>query len=107
MVKPNQKLTVFTFIELLAVIAIVGILAALFLPRFLNPGCCLNCTSEAKAYLGTLSRAQQVRLLEKKRFASSITELGADLSSETQSYPIQSKAMKIKPLFLVKLKIHG
>jgi type IV pilus assembly protein PilA len=86
MVNPNQKISGFTFIEFLAVIAIIGILTAIALPSFLNPGCCLNCGSEAKAYVGTLSRAQQVRLLEKKRFASSISELGSDFSSETKYY---------------------
>jgi type IV pilus assembly protein PilA len=85
--KKYQKLQGFTWIELLVVMAIVGIISAIVLPSFLNTGkrCC-KCTPEAQQYVGTLARAQQAYLLEEKHFASFIPELGKVIEPSSRNY---------------------
>jgi type IV pilus assembly protein PilA len=57
--KRNQR--GFTLIEVLIVVVIIGVLAALIIPRFLTaPEKAI--VAEANQLLGSLSRAQQVRL---------------------------------------------
>jgi type IV pilus assembly protein PilA len=69
--KQNQG---FTLIELLVSIIIVGVLAAIALPSFLNQSAKAR-GSEAKATLGSINRAQQAYRYENGRFASNINAL--------------------------------
>jgi type IV pilus assembly protein PilA len=76
----------FTFVELLVVTAIIGILAMVVLPSFLNHKACANKGPEAQTYVGSAARVQQAYLLEEKHFASSFTELPLGIASETANY---------------------
>jgi type IV pilus assembly protein PilA len=82
-----QELQGFTWIELLIVIAIVGIISAIVLPSFLNTGkrCC-KCSPEAQERVGYLARAQQAYFLEESQFASTIPELGKVIESRSGNY---------------------
>ena len=75
----------FTLIELLVVIIIIGILASIALPSFLNQANKAK-QSEAKTYVGSMNRAQQAYYLEKNAFAADITTLGLGVSSSTTNY---------------------
>lgn len=75
----------FTLIELLVVIIIIGILSAIALPAFLNQANKAK-QSEAKQYVGALSRSQQAYYLEKSEFATSFDQLGKPVASETENY---------------------
>jgi type IV pilus assembly protein PilA len=75
----------FTLIELLVVIIIIGILSAIALPSFLNQANKAK-QSEAKQYVGTLSRSQQSYFLENSTFATSITSLAKPVKGGTVNY---------------------
>jgi type IV pilus assembly protein PilA len=79
----------FTLLEVTIVLVISGILAAIALPSFLDQASKAK-QVEAKMYLGTLNRAQQGYMLERARFADSVSELGVTLyNSPNYSYSIQ------------------
>lgn len=65
----------FTLVELLVVIIIVGVLAAIALPSFLNQSARAR-HSQAITYLGAANRAQQAHYQEQLQFAGSMAELG-------------------------------
>jgi prepilin-type N-terminal cleavage/methylation domain-containing protein len=78
----------FTLIELLVVIIIIGLLAAIALPSFLNQTQKARFT-EAKLYVGTMSRNQQAYYLEKGVFATDLSSLGmSGADSAAYSYRI-------------------
>ncbi len=81
----NQKEQGFTLIELLVVIIIIGLLAAIALPSFLSQADKAR-FAEAKAYIGTMSRLQQVYYLEKRTFTSNIGNLGIGVDTDSSSY---------------------
>jgi type IV pilus assembly protein PilA len=78
----------FTLVELLVVIIIIGILAAIALPNFLNQGAKAKQT-EAKQNIGLINRTQTAYRTENSSFASSFDMLasgtlsGADTVSTT------------------------
>jgi len=74
----------FTLIELLVVTIIIGILAAIALPSFLNQAAKAR-QAEAKTYLGSMVRTQQSYITEKKQFAC-----GADISRLGVGFEVQS-----------------
>ena len=71
---PQQQEKAFTLIELIVVIIILGILAAIAFPNLINQIGKARET-EAKNQLGSLLRAQQAFHLEKKVFADSLDKL--------------------------------
>ncbi len=81
----DQKEQGFTLIELLVVIIIIGLLAAIALPSFLNQSNKAR-YSEAKTYIGTMSRLQQVYHLEKRTFTDDIGKLNIGINTSTSSF---------------------
>lgn len=75
----------FTLIELLVVIIIIGLLAAIALPSFLNQANKAR-FAEAKSYVGTMSRLQQVYYLEKQTFTGDINKLGLGVNTASSSF---------------------
>jgi len=75
----------FTLIELLVVIVIIGILSAIALPSFLNQANKAR-QSEAKTYVGSMNRAQQVYFIEYGQFAANMGALEGGIPDETQNY---------------------
>jgi type IV pilus assembly protein PilA len=84
----RQNLRGFTLIELIVVILVLMILAAIFLPRFLNQRACAHVGNEPSQYVGSLARSQQAFYLEESRFARSFSELNPNLN---QAYYSSSK----------------
>jgi prepilin-type N-terminal cleavage/methylation domain-containing protein len=72
----------FTLIELMVVITITGILAAIAMPFFFNRANSAK-QAEAKTYIGILNRAQQAYAMEHSRFADSAIALGLDIRNHT------------------------
>jgi type IV pilus assembly protein PilA len=70
--KQNDK--GFTLVELLVVIIIIGILAAIALPNFLNQSAKAK-QSEAKQYIGSINRVQTAIRVENPSFVSSFDQL--------------------------------
>ena len=78
----------FTMIELLVVIIIIGILAAIALPSFLNQANKAK-QSEAKTYVGSMNRSQQAYYMEKANtFAAQANfgDLGLGVATQTTNY---------------------
>jgi type IV pilus assembly protein PilA len=84
----GKNLYGFTFIELAVVILILMVLAAIFLPGFLNQRACAHVGNEASQYVGSLAQAQQAFYLEESRFAKLFSELSPTLH---QAYYSRSK----------------
>ena len=61
----------FTLIELMIVVAIIGILAAIAIPNFLNYQCKAK-QSEAKQSLGTIAKSQEAYLAEYDTYADNV-----------------------------------
>jgi type IV pilus assembly protein PilA len=75
----------FTLIELLVVTIIVGILAAISIPNFINQIGKARET-EAKNQLGTMARAQEAYHFEKGQFADSLDKLALTGSFTSKYY---------------------
>jgi len=65
----------FTLIELMIVVAIIGILAAIAIPNFLNYQC-KSKQSEAKQALGTISKNQEAYYAERNTYTADQGRLG-------------------------------
>lgn len=75
----------FTLLELLVVIIIIGILAAIALPSFLSQAAKAK-QSEAKSYVGAVNRAQQTFRIENSSFASDVAALQIGIPTQTTDY---------------------
>lgn len=75
----------FTVIELLVVVVIIGVLAAIGVPSMLNQTSKAR-HAEAKTYIGALNRSHQTFYLENQRFAVDSNELDVGVPTETNSY---------------------
>jgi type IV pilus assembly protein PilA len=65
----------FTLIELMVVVAMLGVLATVAIPGFLNQAA-RSKQARALKYVGMVNRAQQAFFVEHSRFATSTDELG-------------------------------
>jgi type IV pilus assembly protein PilA len=74
----------FTLIELMVVLVILGVLAAIGLPSFLNQANKAR-EAEAKTYLGSINRAQQAYYHEQLKFANNLAVLGP-INDQTANY---------------------
>ena len=75
----------FTFIELLVIIMMIGVLAAIALPSFLSQAG-KGKQSEARTYTGTLNKGQQAYYTEKRTFSNSIDDLGVGIRTASINY---------------------
>lgn len=65
----------FTLIELMIVVAIIGVLAAIAIPNFLNYQCKAK-QSEAKQALGSMRTGQEAYFAEYDEYSSSLSLIG-------------------------------
>ena len=77
----NQK--GFTLIELMIVVAIIGILAAIAIPNFMNYQCKAK-QSEAKSLLGDLRKAEEAYFAEYDSYSTSQGAVGFEAKGDTR-----------------------
>ena len=75
----------FTLVELLVVVVIIGILAAIALPSFLAQTAKAKQT-ECRTYLGSWAKAQKAFRTENSQFAADWTTLSLGLGTESKNY---------------------
>ncbi len=73
----------FTLIELMIVVAIIGILAAIAIPNFMNYQCKAK-QSEAKANLGTIRTGQEAYRAEFDEYAGTMAGIGFSTSGKAR-----------------------
>jgi type IV pilus assembly protein PilA len=84
MLKNNKG---FTLIELMIVVAIIGILAAIAIPNFMNYQCKAKQT-EAKTILGNIRVAQEAYLAEYDTYTDDTGDLGVSVKGGKIRYDI-------------------
>ncbi|WP_028323672.1 type IV pilin protein [Desulfatirhabdium butyrativorans] len=82
----RRKETGFTLIELMIVVAIIGILAAIAIPNFMNYQCKAK-QSEAKSNLGNIRTAEEAYYAEKDSYGATLGDIGFSVKgTDKQSY---------------------
>ena len=82
----------FTLIELMIVVAIIGILAAIAIPNFMNYQCKAK-QSEAKSNLGTIRTNQEAYRAEYDTYSTSLDNIGFDTTGTPRySYTLAAGA---------------
>lgn len=86
----NNRMGGFTLIELMIVVAIIGVLAAIAFPNFLNYQCKAK-QSEARFSLGIILTSQESYFAEYDTYASSLASISFSTKSGAQySYSVIS-----------------
>ena len=96
----------FTLIELMIVVAIIGVLAAIAIPNFLNYQCKAK-QSEAKSGLGTIRTTQEAYFAEYDTYGDAIAKIGFEtkgnarynfsiLGGDTNSYTASATSSDVK-----------
>ncbi|NER00141.1 MAG: prepilin-type N-terminal cleavage/methylation domain-containing protein [Cyanothece sp. SIO2G6] len=80
----------FTLIELLVTIVVIGILSAIALPSVISRAQKAK-EAEARMYVASVNKGQQVYYLEYSRFSSSMNSLGVGIPSVTKHYRYQTQ----------------
>lgn len=78
----RKKAKGFTLIELMIVVAIIGILAAIAIPNFMNYQCKAK-QSEAKSNLGNIRTAQEAYYAEHDEYSNSTAAIGFSTKGST------------------------
>ncbi|HEY9705993.1 MAG TPA: type IV pilin-like G/H family protein [Allocoleopsis sp.] len=91
-VNHQKKSSGFTFIELLIIIMILGILAAIALPSFLSQAG-KGKQSEARTYIGTINKGEQAYYQENKKFAFTIEDLKVGIRTASINYNYHLKVI--------------
>ena len=79
----------FTLIELLVVVIIIGILTSVALPAFLSQANKAR-QSEAKTYIGSLNKGQQVYYVQRSAFTTTVVDLGVGIKTQTSNYTYET-----------------
>jgi type IV pilus assembly protein PilE len=77
--------TGFTLIELMIVVAIIGILAAIAYPGYIDYITKANRTAAA-AYITSLTSKQQQYMLDARQYATTLTELGETVPTDVSNH---------------------
>lgn len=100
----------FSLIELVIALAIVGILLAIALPSY-REHVRKSTRAEAQSYLTTLASRQQQYLVDKRRYATSVTTLGlglpASLVGKFQDPVTIEVPGALPPTFRLVARAHG
>lgn len=83
MKKYLQRSRGFTLIELMIVVAIIGILVAIAIPNFMNYQCKAK-QSEAKTSLGNIRLQQEAYFAEYDTFVNNLTQIGFSVKGNTR-----------------------
>jgi type IV pilus assembly protein PilA len=73
----------FTLIELMIVVAIIGILAAIAIPNFMNYQCKAK-QAEAKSSLGSIRVAQEAYFAEFDKYSTDLTGIGFEVKGDPE-----------------------
>lgn len=88
--KMRNKMEGFTLIELMIVVAIIGILAAIAIPNFLNYQCKAK-QSEAKTLLGNIATAEEAYFTEYDKYKNDLGAIGfASKGAERYDYAVSA-----------------
>jgi type IV pilus assembly protein PilA len=90
----------FTLIELMLVVAIIGILAAIAVPNFLSYQCKVK-QSEAKNVLGHIRIRQEAYFVEKNTYADDIAHLGFIVPKGDPKYDYSIDAASVSQSYYI------